>query len=131
MTPTQEKCKSSHKATACQATSSITKPTFSESGVYPKTVKITFPSGCGSTYTCSYKKDNGSSVTVKSTTANVSFDNHGSLVAYVSDGTNTVNSSYTVTIKLKAADLSYDNTNTSLPCEDAQCALDEFKKKLE
>ena len=79
-------------------TSRITNPTFSESGSSPKTVTIRYPSGCGSTYTCTYQKDNGSNIIVTSTTASVQFTASGSLVARVSDGTNSVSSSYTVTI---------------------------------
>ena len=118
-------------STVSVTTSTVPKPTFTQSGVYPVTVKITFPSGCGSTYTCSYKKNNGTSVNVTSTTANVSFDNHGSVTATVTDGTNTENPAYTVTIKLKAADLSYSNASTGLNCTDAQCALDKIKEMLD
>ena len=77
-------------------TTTISKPTFSESGTTPKTVTITYPNGCGSTLTCTYQKDNGNIVTVKSTTASVEFTASGSVVAKITDGTNTVSSSYTV-----------------------------------
>ena len=81
------------------STSNLEKPTFRESETSNgKTVTITYPSGCGSTLTCSYQKDNGSVVNVTSATVNVSFTASGSLVATVPDGTNTVSSSYTVTI---------------------------------
>ena len=112
-------------------TSTLTKPTFSESGTSPKTVTIKYPSGCGSTLTCTYQKDNGSPVNVTNNIATVDYNYSGTLVATVTDGTNTVSSSYTITIKLKAEHLSYDNSKTNLPCEDAQCALDELKKQLE
>ena len=83
--------------TKATTTATITKPTFKEAATSTgKTVTITYPSGCGSTYTCTYQKDNGSSVTVKSTTASVAFTANGSLVAKVSDGTNSTSSSYTV-----------------------------------
>ena len=115
-----------------ESTVAMTSPTYTEAGVYPKTVTIHFPEGCADgTLTCTYQKDNGTTETVTSTTAQVSFDNHGTIAAYVSDGVSTVNSSYTVTIRLKAADLSYDNTNTGMDCVDAQCALDAIKKMLE
>ena len=115
-----------------ESTVAMTKPTYTEEGVYPKTVIIHFPEGCADgTLTCTYQKDNGTTETVTDTTAEVSFDNHGTIAAYVSDGVSTVSSSYTVTIKLKAADLSYDNTNTGMDCVDAQCALDAIKKMLE
>ncbi len=113
------------------STSTLEKPTFTEEGVYPKTVTITFPDGCGDTLTCSYQKDNGASVNVTTKTVDVEFDNHGSVAATATDGTNTVNSSLTVIIKLKAAELSYANTNTGLDCTDVQCALDAIKKMLE
>ncbi len=118
-------------STGGTSTSTLEKPTFTEDGVYPKTVTITFPDGCGDTLTCSYQKDNGESVNVTTKTVDVEFDNHGSVAATATDGTNTVNSSYTVTIKLKASELSYDNKNTGLDCTDAQCALDAIKKMLE
>lgn len=111
-------------------TATIPTATFTEEGVYPKTVHAALPEGCGSTYTCSYVKDDAEPVTVTGTTADVSFDNHGSLVVYISDGVTTVSSTYNVKIKLTASDLSYENTQTQLPCEDAQCALDELKKML-
>ena len=84
-------------------TSSITIPTFSESGTATKTVEIAYPSGCGSDYTCTYQKDNETEVSVTSTTATVTFTNSGNVVAKVSDGTNSVSSSYTLTIT--AADI--------------------------
>ena len=81
------------------STSDLPLPTFSESETSSgKDVTITYPSGCGSTYTCTYIKDGGSSVTVTSTTTTVSFTESGTLSATVSDGTNSVSSSYTVTV---------------------------------
>ena len=128
-------------ATASQkvTTSDIPIPTFTQSGVYPLTVKITFPEGCGSTYTCTYTKNNGTAVNVTTTTVDVTFnladvnDNYqGSVAATVSDGTNTQSpAAHTVKIQLKAADLSYTNTATGLDCTDAQCALDAIKRMLE
>ena len=118
-------------ATKTVKTSSLTKPTFTQSGIYPITVTITYPDGCGTNLTCSYQKDNGQTVNVTTKTVNVPFDYHGSIVATVSDGTNKLSSSYNVRIVLRAIDLSYDNTKTGLKCEDAQCALDEIKKLLD
>ena len=117
-------------ATQKISTKSIPLPTFKEDGVYPATVTIQFPEGCGTTYTCSYVKDNGTEEVVTTQTKDVSFDYHGDIVAYVSDGTNEVSSAYTVQIKLTASDLSYDNSKTEMECEDAQCALDELKNML-
>ena len=90
-----------------QTTSEITKvttntigiPTFTESEISNgKRVTITYPEGCGSKYTCTYQKDNESFVAVTGTTVNVTFTDSGSVVAKVSDGTNTASSSYNVTI---------------------------------
>ncbi len=78
---------------------SIAVPTYKETGTTTKTVTITYPSGCGSAYTCTYKKDSAAAVNVTSTTANVSFTASGTLSGTVSDGKNTVSSSYTVTVK--------------------------------
>ena len=64
-------------------------------------VTITYPSGCGSTYTCKYTKNNNSPVTVTSTTKVVNYTADGELTATVSDGTNTVSSSFTVTMPTK------------------------------
>ena len=110
------------------STTTLTGATFKESGVYPKKVTITFPEECGSSYTCTYQKDNGETVNVKTTTVDVEFDYHGSIIANVSDGTDTVNTSYTVTINLKAIDIAYDNKNTNLNCEDAQCVVDKINE---
>lgn len=112
-------------------TTSFTVPTFKEEGIYPKTVIITYPEGCGTTLTCSYQKDNEPAVEVKTNSKKVTFDYHGSIVATVTDGTNTLSSSYNVRITLRAVDLSYDNTKTGMNCVDAQCALDEIKKLID
>lgn len=120
-------------------TTTLPEPSFSEDGVYPKTVTITAPAECGTTLTCTYQRTidypDGTVVDdpqpITSTTTQVEFDYHGSLVVTISDGTNTTTSqAYTVRIELKASDLSFDKTKTELPCEDAQCALDELKKML-
>ena len=72
-------------------------PTFEEennaSGIK---VTITYPEGCGYTLTCSYIKDNGEEVGVTSKSVDVNFETDGDVVAKVSDGTNSVSSSYTV-----------------------------------
>ena len=111
-------------------TSVFTVPTFKDEGIYPRTVTITYPDGCGSSITCYYQKDNEPATEVKTKTATVIFYYHGSVVATVTDGTNTLSSTYQVQIKLRAIDLEYDNSKTGLKCEDAQCALDEIKKLL-
>ncbi|MFR2586233.1 MAG: RICIN domain-containing protein, partial [Bacilli bacterium] len=87
-------------ATVATTTNTVPTPTYSQTHTSTgKTVTITYPSGCGSTYTCTYTKSGGSAVTVKSTTAAVAFTASGNVVAKVSDGTNTVTAStYTVSI---------------------------------
>ena len=81
------------------STSILETPTFKETETSSgKTVTINYPKGCGDSLTCTYQKDNGSIVNVTSSTVNVEFTESGSLVANVSDGTNNVNSSYTVTV---------------------------------
>ena len=117
-------------ANRSETTLSITTPSFEEEGVWPKNVTITYPDGCGSNLTCTYQKDNGNTVIVNSKTIEVPFDYHGSVVANATDGNNNANNTYNVVIKLKAADLIYKNEKTELPCEDAQCAIDELKKML-
>ncbi len=82
--------------TKAATTKTIPLPTFTESGVDPKTVTITYPDGCGDTYKCWYQKDNGQEVEVTSKTANVKFTDDGTVIAKVSDGTNSVSSSYNV-----------------------------------
>ena len=112
------------------STSTLEKPTFRESETSSgKTVTITYPSGCGSSLTCSYQKDNGSVVNVTSSTVNVEFTESGSLVANVSDSVNKVSSSYTVfvpeytpgdatsvitTLASKKADELYTDTNDNI-----------------
>ena len=82
------------------ALKNIQTPTFKETETSNgKTVTINYPKECGSSLTCTYQKDNGTAVNVTSTTVNVSFTESGSLVATVTDGTNTVSSSYTVTVQ--------------------------------
>ena len=86
-------------------TNTIVIPTFTESEISNgKRVTITYPEGCGSKYTCTYQKNNENSVTVTSTTVNVTFTDSGSVVAKVSDGTNTASSSYNVTVIVDITD---------------------------
>ena len=74
-------------------TSSIAKPTFSETN--EGEVVIAYPSGCTNGKTCSYVQNNGSSNTVNGTTT-VNVGEDGTIVATVTDGVNTVSSTYTV-----------------------------------
>lgn len=65
-------------------------PTVTETGGNPNKVTITYPKGCGSTYTCSYKKDVANEVTVTKQRQTVTFTGNGTLVATVTEqnGTN-------------------------------------------
>ena len=58
-------------------------------------VVITYPSGCGNETTCSYQENDGSMVTANGTTT-VNVGEDGTIVATVTDGVNTVSSTYTV-----------------------------------
>lgn len=87
-------------------------PTFSEedaSGEVGTNVTIDFPDGCGSSLTCSYKKDSGEFITVTEDTT-ILFTSSGSLVAKVSDGTNTVSSSYMVDDPTLSTMMSHDSS---------------------
>ena len=78
------------------STKELNIPTFSEEETDSgKTVTITYPEGAGLTY--EYQKDGGS--WQKATQSQeIEFTESGTLVARVSDGTNTVNSTYTVNV---------------------------------
>lgn len=65
-------------------------PTATETGGNPDVVTITYPEGCGTTYTCTYKKDNGKDVTVKKTTQTVRYTSAGTLTATVTEKNGTV-----------------------------------------
>ena len=67
-------------------------PTVSETGGARNTVTITFPEGCGTTYTCTYVKDNGKSQTVKGTTEEVVYTANGTLTATVQEQDGTAHS---------------------------------------
>ena len=70
-------------------------PTFEESN--QGEVKINYPAGCGSTYTCSYIKDGGQEVTV-SANPTVYFGKSGNVIAKITDGINSATSStYSIT----------------------------------
>ena len=111
------------------STTDSDKATFTEEGLYPKTVTIHFPDGCGDNLTCSYKQDNGQSINVTTQTVELEYTQNGTIVANVSNGVNTETSSYTVEIKLRAVDLSYDKNKTNLNCAEIQCALEAIDKR--
>ena len=74
-------------------------PTFSSKEDVDKTViTITYPEGCGSTYTCTYKKNNESPTEVTSKTVNVTFTETGTLIATVKGSTNEVSNVYNVDV---------------------------------
>ncbi len=73
-------------------------PTFDESEIENgvKTVTITYPEGCGTTYICKYKKNNETEVVVNDTTAEVPFTSSGIVQASVTVGEIVVSSRYRV-----------------------------------
>ncbi|MBR3230161.1 MAG: InlB B-repeat-containing protein [Bacilli bacterium] len=78
------------------STDSIEAPTFTESvGKTETTVTINFPGDC-TVNTCTYQKNNGEVITVTGSTAQVPFASSGTLTASISDGTNSVNRTYSV-----------------------------------
>ena len=79
-------------------TQTFSSPTFIQNDISSNNVNvvITFPSGCGSTLTCKYKKDNGSYVNVTTSQVTVNFTADGSLATTVSNGDVTRASSFTV-----------------------------------
>ncbi len=89
-------------------TNDIVLPTFTQRYEYPDAsnlnviVTITYPSGCGSLYTCSYTKNDGKVVTVTTTSVQEYFfstTGNDNIVAKITDGANTVASSYAVITK--------------------------------
>lgn len=64
-------------------------PTAKETGGTVNKVTITYPKGCGSTYSCTYTKDGGNAVKVTKTTQSLTYTTNGTLTATVteSDGT--------------------------------------------
>jgi len=72
-------------------------PTFEEiENESNKEVTIIYPEGCGTKYTCSYKKDDESWEEVNTSTKTVTYNSSGMLIAKIVDGFNTISSSYTV-----------------------------------
>ena len=107
-----------HKKYQAQ-TKSIEPAKYSETAaVGSKTVTMTFPSECGSTYTCTYTKDGGTAVSITSTTATATFTQPGTLVTSVSDGNSSSTSSYTVSFLTattgSCASLTYNGSSRTL-----------------
>ena len=82
-----------------ETTLSLTPPTYEEEGTTSKVVTITYPEGCGKTLTCTYQKGNGEVIEVTSKEVEVEFTEDGDIAGSVSDGINTVSSSYTVELE--------------------------------
>ena len=81
-------------------TAIIDAPAFTESySGDTKNITIIYPSECTSTYSCTYRKNNGSNVTVNQSGITVPYTSSGNISASVSDGTNEVSNSYVVTYK--------------------------------
>ena len=79
-------------------TKDVQLPNFTKTN---NTVTITYPSGCGSTYTCQYKKSTDTNfTTANNSTVNIEFNEAGTytLIATITDGVTTVTRSYTFTI---------------------------------
>ena len=81
-----------------EITNSLELPIFEETNLPPKTITITFSSGCGSEYLCSYQKNNEEIVNVITDKVEVEFTISGNLVATISDGINKNSISYNVII---------------------------------
>lgn len=80
----------------------------SSSTSLPSNIKIEYPEGCGSTYTCTYQKGSSKPVTVKKSSVTVNFSSRGVLTANVTekDGTNHTK---TVNIPLITSDTTVAN----------------------
>lgn len=88
------------------ADTSVTKtdelvPTIKQNETLPTQVTITYPEGCGSTYTCTYKKDGGKAVKVTSTSQLITFSANGTLSATVKDADGNSHKSGTITINIQ------------------------------
>ena len=104
---------------------SIETPTFTvtpEGTAQSKTVTITYPAG---SYTKQYSLDGGN--TWQTYSSAIVFDDNGTIIARVTDGTNYKTSSelsVTGIIKATAVDISYSDTNTNMGCSDVKCAIE-------
>lgn len=85
---------------------------------------------CSNGLTCEYSLDGGSTYTRTTTTkTNVALQTATNIIARVSDGDNMVSSSYT--FAPTATDLYYDDSDTNLGCDTAQCAIDKVKEEFD
>ncbi len=67
-------------------------PTAKQTGGVPNKVTVTFPSGCGKKYTCTYVKDSGKAVTVTKKTQELLYTSNGTLLAVVTEKDGTAHS---------------------------------------
>lgn len=92
-------------------------PVFSGSSIsFPTNITITYPSGCGKTYTCKYQKNSSKAEEVKNkTSVSVTFASAGNLTATVTESDGTVHTT-TSSIPLSSNTNSGDqnpNANTN------------------
>ena len=81
---------------AVQGTTSIDVPTYVEGN---NKLTVIYPSGCGSTYTCTYKMNNDAEVTVTDRNVEIPITETSTIIGKVTDGTITVSSSYAYTVE--------------------------------
>ncbi|MFR2586129.1 MAG: hypothetical protein ACLTAK_06255, partial [Bacilli bacterium] len=116
MPPTSYSCPSGYTSSGSGSSMTCSKTaTVSKLTEVQKKVVVSYPSGCGTNYTCSYSKDGGSFVEVSSNPT-ILFNKSGSLVSKISDGINTVSNSYSVQYGFISETLekNYSCSNTSL-----------------
>ncbi len=92
----------SKQNTASKTVSTVTinKPTFSEETEIGKSkVTVTYPSGCSNGLTCSYSKDGGTNWVTVTSNPTIEFTSNTTLIAKVTDGTNTISTSYNIAIR--------------------------------
>ena len=77
-------------------------PTFKANSKNDKKITITYPKGCGSTYTCSYVMNNGSAVNVTKKNVTVTFSGTGTLTAVLAEKDGTTHTS-TTNVPIKEA----------------------------
>lgn len=87
-------------------------PTMTETGGTPNKVTLTYPKGCGSTYTCAYSINGGADKKVTKTTQNVSFNAAGTLIATLTEKDGTVHTA-TFTINVGETNTQTNSTNTT------------------
>lgn len=86
-------------------------PKATETGGTPNVVTITYPEGCGTTYTCTYKKDSAKEVTVsKKTTATVRYTSNGTLTATVTEKNGII---HTLSTNIPMTNVTTDETNST------------------